>query len=100
MKKLLYNITGWLVKKTNYTPELPLPIQAITIAPEDLKKFHAQHIVPNQEWYSVQRWGKPDCFVKQFKYELVDELLKEIQIKTKETSDGVIYSCDLVFKSI
>lgn len=100
MKKLLRKFTGWMVKKTDYTPELPLPVQAITITPENLKKFHAQHTVSNQEWYSVQRWGEPDCFVKQFKYQLADELLKEIQIKVKETPDGVIYSCDLLFKSI
>ncbi len=100
MKKILRKLTGWMVAKTNYTPELPLPIQAITITPPDLKKFHAQHIVPNYEWYSVKRLGEPDCFVKQLKYKLVDELLKEIQIKDKVTPDGVIYSCDLLFKSI
>ena len=76
-------IIDWMVEKTNYTPPLPLSIQ-----------------VPNQEWYSVQRWGEPDCFVKQFKYELVDKLLNEIQIKVKETPSGVIYSCDLLLKSI
>lgn len=100
MKKLLRKFTGWMVKKTNYTPELPLPVQVITIPPEDIKKYHAQRIVPKQEWYSVQRWGEPDCFVKQFKCSLVEEFLKEIQIKVKETPDGVIYSCDLLFKSI
>lgn len=100
MKKILMKIIDWMVEKTNYTPPLPLSIQPTILKPKDLKKFHAQHIVPNQEWYSVQRWGEPDCFVKQFKYELVDELLKEIQIKVKETPSGVIYSCDLLLKSI
>ena len=101
MKRLLKKLTGWMVAKTNYTPELPLSIKPIIITPPDLKKFHAQHIVPNHEWYSVKRLGEPDCFVKQLKYKLVDELLKEIpEPIIKETPDGVIYSCDLLFKSI
>lgn len=96
MKKLLHNITRWLVKKTKY--ELQLPIQPIIIKPEDLKKFHAQHIINWYEWNNTPL--TPDCFVQQFKYELVDKLLKEIQIKVKETPSGVIYSCDLLLKSI
>lgn len=100
MKKLLRKFTGWMVKKTDYTPELPLSRQPIIIKPEDLKKFHAQYIIPHYEWYSAQRCGDPDCFVKQFKYGLVDELLNEIIFKVEETPDGLMYSCDLLFKCI
>lgn len=98
MKKLLRKLTGWMVKKTNYTPALPLSIQPIIIKPEDLKKFHAQHIIPYHEWYAAQ--VSPDCFVNQFKYKLVDELLKEIEIKIDKTTDGVMYSADLLFRNI
>ena len=98
MKKILRKITGWMVKKTNYTPELPLSIQPIIIKPEDLKKFHAQQIVNYYEWYAAQ--VSPDCFVNQFKYKLVDELLKEIEIKIDKTTDGVMYSADLLFRNI
>lgn len=100
MKKLIRKITGWLIKKTNYTPELPLSIQPIIITPQDLKKFHTQNIIPYYMWNTVDRWVDPDCFVKQFKYKLVDELLKEIQIKVDETPDGVMYSADLLFRNI
>lgn len=98
MKKLFRKLTGWMVKKTNYTPELPLPIQAITIAPPDLKKFHAQRLVNWYEWNNTPL--SPDCYIKELKYKVADELLKEIQIKAEETSDGVMYSADLLFKSM
>lgn len=98
MKKILRKLTGWLVQKTNYTPEFLLPIQPIIIKPEDLKKFHAQHIVPYPEW--LLRQVEPDCFVREFKYKLVDELLKEIQVKVEETPEGVMYSADLLFKCV
>ena len=42
MKKLLHNITGWLVKKTKYELQLPLPIQPIIIKPNDFQHFKAQ----------------------------------------------------------
>jgi hypothetical protein len=51
-------------------------------------------------WNTVDRWVDPDCFVKQFKYKLVDELLKEIQVKVEETPDGIMYSADLLFRNI
>lgn len=98
MNKLLRRLTGWLVKKTNYTPSLPLPIQPIIIKPEDLKKFHAQQIINWHEWYLAK--VEPDYFVRQFKYGLVDKLLNEIIIKAEETPDGVMYSCDLLFKCV
>lgn len=98
MKKLLRKFTGWLVQKTNYTPAMPLPIQPIIIKPEDLKKYHAQHLVNWFEWKNSP--FTPDCFVKGFKYQLVNELLDEIIIKAEETPDGVLYSADLLFKNI
>lgn len=96
--KLLRKFTGWLVKKTNYTLAIPLPIQPIIIKPEDLKKFHAQHLINWYEWKNTRI--TPDCFVRQFKYQLADELLKEIQVKVEETPDGVMYSTDLLFKCV
>lgn len=98
IKKLLRKFTGWMVTKTNYTPELLLPIQPIIIKPEDLKKFHARRLVDWYEWKNAPL--SPDCYIKELKYKVADELLKEIQIKAEETSDGVMYSCDLLFKSI
>lgn len=98
IRKLLTKLTGWMVEKTNYTPKLPLPIQPIIITPEELKKFHAQHLVNYNEYYIAK--VAPDYFVKQFKYQVLDELLNEIQIKVEETPEGVMYSCDLLFKSI
>ena len=99
MKRLLRKFTGWMVKKTNYTiPEIPLQIKPIIIKPEDLKKFHAQHIVDWFEWRNTP--FTPDCFVKGFKYQLVNKLLDEIIIKVDETPDGVMYSADLLFKCI
>lgn len=100
MKKLLRKFTGWLVQKTNYTPAMPLPIQPIIIKPESLKKFHAQHLVPYYMWNTVDRWVDPDCFVKEFKYQLVNELLNEIIIKAEEKPEGVMYSCDWLFKCV
>lgn len=98
MKKWLQDkLYKWL-KKTNY--HFPLPVLETVIKPENLKKFHTQHIVPYHEWYSAQRWVEPDCFVKQFKYQLADELLNEIVVKVEETPDGVMYSADLLFRNI
>lgn len=96
MKKIVKRFTGWLVKKTGY--DFPLPIQPVIIKPENLKKFHVQRIVPNHEW--LLRQVEPDCFIRQFKYDVVDELLKEIQIKVEETPNGIMYSADLLFKNV
>ncbi len=98
MKKYLQNLAYKWLKKTNYN--FPLPVINTTISTQDLKKFHAEHIIPYYMWNTVDRWVDPDCFTKEFKYKLVDELLKEIQIKVDETPDGVMYSCDLLMKSI
>lgn len=98
MKKWIQDkLYKWL-KKTDY--HFPLPMLQTVIHPENLKKFHAQHIIPYYMWNTVDRWVDPDCFVKQFKYKLVDELLKDIQIKVEETPDGVMMSCDLLFRNI
>ncbi len=98
MKKLLRKFTGWMVKKTNYTPLLPLPIQSIIIKPEDLKKFHAQHLINWHEWYMAK--VEPDYYVKTFKYEVMKQFMEEIIIKAEETPDGIMYSCDLLFKCV
>ena len=98
MKNILRKLTGWLVEKTNYTPEFPLPIQPIIIKPEDLKKFHAQNLITHYELHTNPMpigW-----YDSQFKEEVMDALIKEIQIKVEETPDGVMMSCDLLFKNI
>lgn len=96
MKKYLQNLAYKWLKKTGY--DFPLPIQPVIIKPENLKKFHVQRIVPNHEW--LLRQVEPDCFIRQFKYDVVDELLKEIQIKVEETPNGIMYSADLLFKNV
>lgn len=98
MKKYLQNLAYKWLKKTGY--HFPLPVLQTLIHPENLKKFHAQHIIPYYMWNTVDRWVDPDCFVKEFKNKLVDELINEIQIKVEETPDGVMYSSDLLFRNI
>jgi len=98
MKKLLHNITGWLVKKTNYTPELPLPIQPIIIKPENLKRFHAQRIVPYQEHLFYE--NREGQYIKTFRFDIANELLNEIIIKEEEVPEGIMYSTDLLFECI
>lgn len=98
MKKLLRKFTGWMVKKTNYTPELPLPIQPIIITPESLKKFHAHHIV---NYYELHINPMPiDWYITQFREEVMNAFINEIEIKTEETPDGIMYSADLLFRNI
>lgn len=98
MKKLLRKLTGWMVAKTNYTPELPLSIQPIIITPQDLKKFHAQHIV---NYYELHTNPMPiGWYVTQFREEVMNAFINEIEIKTEETPDGVIYSADLLFRNV
>lgn len=98
MKKILKRITAWLVKKTDYVPQLPIPIQPIIIKPEDLKKLHCQHLVDWFEWKNSH--FPPDCYIKDLKYQMANRLMEEIIVKAEETPDGVMMSCDLLFKSI
>lgn len=95
LKKIKEKLAKWVVKDI---PIIQSPIQPIIIKPEDLKKFHAQHLINWHEWYMAK--VEPDYYVKTFKYGLVDELLKEIIIKAEETPEGVLYSADLFFKNI
>ena len=97
MKKWIQDkLYKWL-KKTDYHFPLPM-LQTVIMNPENLKRFHAQRIVSKYELYAAQ--VSPDCFVRQFNYQLADELLNEIVVKADETPDGVMYSCDLLLKSI
>lgn len=98
MKKLLHKLTGWLVKKTNYTPELPLPIQPIIITPENLKRYHAEHIVPYQEHMFFE--DREGAYIKTFRFDIANELLNEIIIKAEEVPEGIKYSCDLLMENI
>ena len=96
MKKILQNLAYKWLKKTGYN--FPLPVINTTIIPQDLKRFHAQHIVPNHEW--LLRQVEPDCFIRQFKDQVADELLKEIKIKFERTPDGVLFSADFLYKNL
>lgn len=98
MKKLLRKFTGWMVRKTNYTPAIPLPIQPIIIKPEDLKKFHAQQAVSKYEWYN--RKVEPDYYIRMLKYEVAEKFVDLLQIKADETQDHIIYSVDFLYKNI
>ena len=98
MKKLLHNITGWLVKKTKYELQLPLPIQPIIIKPEDLQHFKAQKAVSKYEWYAAQ--VEPDYYVKTLKYEVAEKFVDLMQVKADETPDCIIYSVDFLYKSM
>ena len=98
MKKLLHNITGWLVKKTKYELQLPLPLHPIIIKPEDLHHFKAQKAVSKYEWY--ERRVEPDYYVKTLKYEVAEKFVDLIQVKADETPDCIIYSADFLYKNL
>jgi hypothetical protein len=94
MRKLLYKLTGWLVKKTNYA----LPIEPVTITPANMKKFHAQRLIPWHEWNSS--YVIPVYFQQEFKSQIVNEFIKEIDINKEEVPEGILYTADLLFKSL
>lgn len=98
MKKLLLNITGWLVKKTKYELQLPIPLHPIIIKPEDLQHFKAQKAVSKYEWYN--RKVEPDDYVRMLKYEVAEKFVDLMQVKADETPDCIIYSVDFLFKNI
>lgn len=98
MKKLLHNITGWLVKKTKYELQLPLPLHPIIIKPNDLQHFKAQKAVSKYEWY--ERRVEPDYYVKTLKYEVAEKFVDLIQVKADETPDCIIYSVDFLYKNL
>ena len=64
----------------------------------NLKKFHAQKIIPYWEWQHAN--AEPDCFVRTFKFDVVNQLLNEILIKVSETPEGIKYETDLLFENI
>lgn len=96
MKKLLRKFTGWLVKKTKYELQLPLPLHPIIIKPEDLQHFKAQKAVSKYEWY--ERKVEPDYYVRTLKYEVAEKFIDLLQIKADETPDYIIYSVDFLYK--
>lgn len=93
LKKIKEKLARWVMK------DMPLPIQPIIVENQSLKKFHAQRIIPYYEWNAAQRF-EPDCFIKTFRFDIVNELLNEIIIKAEEVPDGIKYSCDLLFENI
>lgn len=95
MKKLLRKITGWLIKKTDY--ELALPVQTINIQPQNFKRFHSQHLV---DYYELHTNPMPiGWYDTQFREEVMNAFINEIEIKTEETPDGVMMSCNLLFRN-
>ena len=101
MKKLLHKITGWLVEKTNYTPApaLPSQIQPIIIKPESLKKFHSQCLI---NWFELERstYLTEDYYVKGFIHGVMNEFVKQIEVKREKTPDGIVVSVDLLYRNI
>lgn len=95
IKKLKQKLAKWVIKDI---PIMQPTIQPIIITPESLKKFHAQHIVDWFEWHNSPL--TPDCFVNGFKYDVINKLLDEIIVKAEETPDGIVYSCDLLFRNL
>lgn len=96
MKKWIQDkLYKWL-KKTGY--HFPLPMLQTVIHPENLKRFHAQHIVPYHEYMFLEdREGE---YIKTFRFDIANELLNEIIIKAEEVPDGIKYSADLLFENI
>lgn len=94
IKKLKGKLAKWLMK------DCPImqPIQPMIIENNSLKKFHAQKIIPYWEWQHAN--VEPDCFVRTFKFEIVNQLLNEILIKVSETPEGIKYETDLLFENI
>lgn len=93
LKKIKEKLAKWAMQ------DMPLPIQPIIIENNKLKRFRAQRIAPYHEWNAAQRF-EPDCFIKTFRFDIVNELLNEIIIKAEEVPDGIKYSCDLLFENI
>ena len=96
-KKLKEKIAKWVLKDM---PIMQSPIQPIVIKPENLKRFHSQKIIPYYMWNTVDRWVDPDCFVRMFKTDVMNNFLDEIIIKVDETPEGICYSCDLLYRNI
>ena len=95
IKKIKEKIAKWAMKDC---PIMQSPIQPTIIEPQSLKRFHAQRIIPYYEWQHAQ--VTPDCFVRTFRFDMVNELLNEIIIKVEETPDGIRYSTDLLFENV
>lgn len=94
VRKIKEKLAKWVMKDI---PILQSPIQPIIIENSSLKKFHAQKIIPYWQW----EWQvEPDCFIKEFKYEVVNKFLNEIIIKVSECPDGIMYEADLLFENV
>jgi len=96
MKKYLQDLAYKWLKKTDY--HFPLPVVETLIQPENLKRYHAQRIVPYREnLYYENMEGE---YIKTFRFDIANELLNEIIIKEEEVPEGVKLSCDLLFQCI
>jgi len=95
MKKILNRLTGWLVKKTGYM----IPIEPIIIKPKELKRFRLQNLI---SWFELERsaYLTEDDYVKGFIRVVMNELIKQIEVKREKTPDGIVVSVDLLFKNI
>jgi hypothetical protein len=97
IKSIFQGLAYKFLQKSGYPLEPKLNIEPIIIYPPEFKKFHAQKIINWYDWHNRQI--TPDCYIRQFKYELMDEFIKEIQIKAEEIPEGICYSADLLFKN-
>lgn len=92
LKKIKEKLGKWVMK------DMPLPIQPIIVENQNLKKFHAQHIITYNE---LRTNPMPrDWYVANFKDEVANALMEEIQINMTKTPDGLLYSVGLFFQNI
>ena len=95
---LLKKIARRILRDEILSMTIPKP-EVVVLPPEGFKRYHTQRIIPYYEWNAAQRF-EPDCFIKTFKFDIVNELLNEIIIKAEEVPDGIKYSCDLLMENI
>lgn len=92
VSKIKEKLARWAMK------DMPLPVQPMIIENNKLKRFRAQRIVPYREHLYYENREGAD--IKTFRFEIANELMKEIIIKAEEVPDGIKYSCDLLFECI
>lgn len=92
VKKIKEKLAKWVMK------DMSLPIQPIIVENQSLRKFHAQRIITYNE---LRTNPMPrDWYVANFKDEVANALMEEIQINMTKTPDGLLYSVGLFFQNI
>lgn len=97
MKKLLKKLARRILKDEILAMRIPKP-EFIVIPPKDFKRYRAQRIVPYQEHLFYENMEGE--YIKDFQFDIANELLNEINIKKEEVPEGVMYSCNLLMKNI